>query len=315
MARVVLLGPQRLRPTVGNVVRGLGLRGPVCTITAGWEEREAEDEELNAALACPVTNLQLFARAERAFRHHPELLDALQKHHDRLRKLQELYRLRLGHAMDACRGLLRQEGDPLLLEPHRHAAFAAVRALDREHLLLKADAHRDFEARIDLESHAALREERRQVHELLAGCETVVIAGGHVAVLRNRLWLFALALALRSRLVITWSAGAMVLGEEIVLFHDDPAEGQGHAEVFERGLGIHVGIVPLPHARRRLQLHDPNRVILLARRFAPLPCVVMDDGARVDHVDGAWCPHETIDVLSTDGRLVPMAGGAVECPR
>ena len=32
--RVILLGPQR-RPTVGAVVRSLGLEGPVATITAG----------------------------------------------------------------------------------------------------------------------------------------------------------------------------------------------------------------------------------------------------------------------------------------
>ena len=43
---IVLLGPQREQRTVADAVRGLGVEGPVATVTAGWEEREAEDTEL-----------------------------------------------------------------------------------------------------------------------------------------------------------------------------------------------------------------------------------------------------------------------------
>ncbi|MGH3193273.1 MAG: hypothetical protein ACRDPY_50885 [Streptosporangiaceae bacterium] len=55
--RVILLGPQR-RPTVDAAVRLLGaavrllgaavLDGPLATVTAGWQEREADDQELGA---------------------------------------------------------------------------------------------------------------------------------------------------------------------------------------------------------------------------------------------------------------------------
>jgi hypothetical protein len=313
MSRVILLGPQRLKPSVGTVIRDLGLVGPLCTITAGWEEREAEDEELNAALGCPVTNLRLFARAERVFRAHPGLLEAVQRHHDRLRKTQEIYRLRLDHAMGAVRALVRHEGDEALLEPQRISALDAVRTLDREHLDRKADAQRAFEAEIGLERYDTLRRERQEVHDLLKRGQAVVIPGGHVAVLRNRLWLFDVASALRDRVVITWSAGAMIFSEVIVLFHDDPAQGQGAAEVFERGVGFHEGIVPLPHAHRRLQLQDATRVSLLARRFAPLQCVVLHDGCRLDWNGDRWTPHDTIQVLTAEGTLVAMTAGAGVC--
>ena len=47
--RIILLGPQR-SPTVGSLVRSLPPDGPVATITAGWQEREPDDNELSALL-------------------------------------------------------------------------------------------------------------------------------------------------------------------------------------------------------------------------------------------------------------------------
>ena len=45
-----LLGPQRFLTTAGAVVRSLDVEGPVATITAGWEERESDDGELDAVM-------------------------------------------------------------------------------------------------------------------------------------------------------------------------------------------------------------------------------------------------------------------------
>jgi peptidase E len=60
---------------------------------------------------------------------------------------------------------------------------------------------------------------------LLAASHAVLIAGGHIAVLLNRLRLFDLSAVLRERPVFGWSAGAMVLTSRIVLFHDSPPRG------------------------------------------------------------------------------------------
>ncbi|MCA9539646.1 MAG: hypothetical protein KC620_12205 [Myxococcales bacterium] len=64
MTTIALLGPQRLAPTIGEEIARLGLRGPMAVITAGWQEREPEDEELCAAAGVPCKNLQLYARWE-----------------------------------------------------------------------------------------------------------------------------------------------------------------------------------------------------------------------------------------------------------
>ena len=48
------------------------------------------------------------------------------------------------------------------------------------------------------------------------------------------------------------------------------------------GLGLYAGVVPFPHARRRLRLDEPERIALLARRLAPSRAVLLPDGARLD---------------------------------
>ena len=63
-APLVLLGPQRLRPTLKDAIACLGVTGRVATVTAGWEEREGEDAELDEHLAGRTVNLGLFPRAE-----------------------------------------------------------------------------------------------------------------------------------------------------------------------------------------------------------------------------------------------------------
>ena len=49
--RVVLLGPQRLAPTLRDAIEAVGVDGPVAAVTAGWEEREPEDRQVIAQIA------------------------------------------------------------------------------------------------------------------------------------------------------------------------------------------------------------------------------------------------------------------------
>ena len=64
----------------------------------------------------------------------------------------------------------------------------------------------------------------------------------------HRMRLFRLSNSLLDKPVIAWSAGAMVLGERIVLFHDTPPQGSAWAEVMEQGFGLLPDLVPRPHA-------------------------------------------------------------------
>jgi hypothetical protein len=108
------------------------------------------------------------------------------------------------------------------------------------------------------------------------------------------------------RPVLAWSAGAMAVAERIVLFHDSPPQGAGDAELFEPGLALHRGLVPLPHADERLALDDPHRVALFARRFSPATSVTLEFGSRIDYDAARWIPRSGMRVLGRRGRVRRM---------
>jgi hypothetical protein len=146
----------------------------------------------------------------------------------------------------------------------------------------------------------------RHIQELRAAIEptdAVVIAGGHVAVLLNRLQLFAIAELAGPRPIVAWSAGAMALTERVVLFHDDPPHGQAISEVLDTGLGLARDLVVLPEPRLRLHLDDAPRVGELAQRYAPATCVALDHGAQVWVDGGRAIRASSAQRLDTSGRV------------
>ena len=151
-----------------------------------------------------------------------------------------------------------------------------------------------------------MRQHMELLAEQLEECEAVAIAGGHVAVLVNRLFMFDMRRLIGPRPVFAWSGGAMSLTERVVLFHDSPPQGQGNAEVLEAGRGWAVGVVALPHARRRLRLDDRARVALFARRFEPALCLVLDDGAALALGDAGYRADAGVRRLTTDGGVEPL---------
>ena len=146
---------------------------------------------------------------------------------------------------------------------------------------------------------------RDELRELIEPTGALLIAGGHVGVLLNRLRLFAVLELIGDRPVVAWSGGAMALTERIVLFHDSPPQGPGDAEIYAPGLGLVRGVLPLPHARHRLRLDDPARVALLAQRFAPDLCVPLDAGERLDgsRGDTHWTLLGGARTLDADGSV------------
>lgn len=306
-ARLILLGPQRLQPTLRHAVATLVDGGRIAVVTAGWEEREGEDQELVAHLATDVVNLRLHERAEDVFRRDRELSGALRNRYDRLRRLRDLYRLRLDHALEAARELLKTEHeDEELLDEERREAIASVRQLDAHHLARTAEFQLAFDEEHSTYERSAVVAHRRELDAILSACTCLCIAGGHVGMLVNRLRMFGIdAWAARLPLV-AWSAGAMALSERIVLFHDSPPWGRVNAEVMEGGLGVCPAVVPLPHAKRRLLLDDPARVALVALRFAPALCAALDEGSRLDRVGEAWQGSGGARELRADGTLAEV---------
>jgi hypothetical protein len=306
---VVFLGPQRLQPTLNTAVDSLGIRGRIAAVTAGWEEREGEDQELAAHLAGRTVNLNLFERTEDVRRADAELTRATRERQDRLRRLQELYRVRLGHAMEAARELLRREHAPKfadLVGPEIEGAIIAIRALDDEHVQRLRSVHVEFAARWKPLERESVAKHRRELREILETCSALCVAGGHVVILLDRLRLFGVIDLLRNQPIFAWSAGAMVMSERVVAFHDRPPQGAGDPEVLEVGLGAVQGIVPLPHAERRLRLDDSMRVALFARRFEPAIAVALDPRTRVDWRDGRWRGLDGTRKLTAAGALAEV---------
>lgn len=304
MPSYAVLGPQQHVTTLAETLDRLGIDGPVCSITAGWQEREGEVDELIGHIGRPCVDLALYEAAEAVFSDESRLFQAHRARQDRLRLLQSLYRKRLAHALAAAREMLAADGEATLVGRERRAAINALRTLDRQHLRHIEDVHAHFDHTWDPRRHPLLAAVRERVTAQVAASSAVLVAGGHVSILINRLRLFGLADVLAGRHIVAWSAGAMALSRRIVVFHDSPPQGAGHAEVLDQGLGLLPAMLPLPHARERLHLDDPERIALMARRFGPDPAITLDAGARVLGDDQGWHAFEQCSRLGARGTLV-----------
>lgn len=310
MPDVLILGPQGRTPCLARSLGAARLRGPLAAITAGWQEREGELAALEAHLGQPVQDLRLYARAEAAFAEDPEFHAAYRARQSTLREMQDLYRLQLDHAKGAVREVYRTRPVTAAVRRARASAIASLRRLDARHAAAIGVVHRRFEARWRPGERTALTRQRAEIAELVSAASTVLITGGHVAVLLNRLTLFDLRSLLADKPVAAWSAGAMVLAARVVLFHDRPPQGAGNAELFEHGLGMVPAALFLPHAAPRLALEDPDRIALLARRFAPAQCYTLDDGDWLLFRDGRLTDADGSRRLRRSGAAQPLGRAA-----
>ncbi|HJZ88432.1 MAG TPA: hypothetical protein VKN99_24840 [Polyangia bacterium] len=299
--KLTLLGPQGPQPTLRQALDAMAPQGPIALVTAGWQEREADDAELREQLGRHVVNLQLHWRTEEVFRGDFELAMAYRERQERLQHMQQSYRVRLDHAQEAARQVARLTTDAALLAQEWQVSLAGLRALDAQHLARCQTVHEEFEARLHPSERDSVAHQRQDIAKLLRVCGAVAIAGGHVAVLLNRMRLFGLGALMGDRPICAWSAGAMALAERVVLFHDDPPQGAPVAEVLDHGLGLAPAIVPLPHANKRLLLTDRDHVARFARRFAPAACIAMNAGAQVSWDGAGWSRASGIVCLTESG--------------
>ena len=299
-----MLGPQGDTPFIAPLLEQLGLEGaPACAVTAGWQEREGELNELEDHTASKTLDLALYQRAEDVFARDPEFQQAYHQRQRRLREMQRLYRRRLAHAVAALRELELEASSSDLVQNERRSAMRALRTLDRQHLRRIRGLLEAFDARFQPLTRPVIAEHRAKIAGDLDSCRVLFLAGGHVEILLNRLRLFGLADLLRKQAVIAWSAGAMAISDQIVLFHDDPVQGSGSAEVADAGLGMVHGVLPLPHASKRLDLDDQARVALFCRRFLPARSMTLDPGAALTWRDGDLVRAEGSAQMTRTGHL------------
>lgn len=254
-------------------------------------------------------NLKLHERGDAVFKADPELRAAHRDRQTLLRHRRDCYRIRLEQALEADRIIRQRDLPPEVALEQTETSLAAVRVLDATHMESCARLRGEFERVWQVSQRAAVRRQREQLAEVMAGCSAVAVAGGHVATLLNRFALFDVGSLLRGKTVFAWSGGAMVLSERVVLFHDHPPQGPGAAEVLEAGLGLVPGAVLLPQPEERLDLTQRYRVETLVRRFAPARCLALPARSRVTW-RGRFVAADGVLELREDGGHGPFQPGA-----
>jgi hypothetical protein len=306
---LTLLGPQRRASAARTAVAELIPYGQVAAVNAGWLERESDTGELDDVLGGRLVNLELYRRYWELREADPGLDRGEWWLTERLDELRTAYRLRLHPALAAVGAVRQQVRDEQVRADAEEDGVAAVRALDAWHLARSEEARQQWADELAVGERASVLRHRQEVAGLLSDSAGLVVAGGHVGVLVHLLRLFGVAdlvTELVTRPLITWSAGAMALSEQVVLFHDHPTFGERPPEVYAVGLGAYPGVIPFAHARRRLRLDDRDHVALLVRRLLPRTAVLLADGARVDLRPGAPLA-EQVPRLSTSGVVVTGA--------
>lgn len=257
-----------------------------------------------AALGVPVVNLRLHARSAEVFRDDSELTVAYQARQQRLKHMQAFYRVRLEKIEDAAKTISVRHVPPELLEQEEKLSVFQFRHIDAEHIERCQMVHDTFEREWKLEERPAIARHRDELRAALASCDALVLAGGHVVSLLNRLKLFGVIGLAEGKPIIGWSAGAMVLTDRIVLFHDYPPYGSDIAQVLDSGFQIAPKLIVLPDPRRRVNLDAREGIQRFSRRMAPATCVAMNPGARIDFEAGKLVAARAIR-LKLSGEVEP----------
>lgn len=299
--RVTLLGPLGESVDLAAELEALAVDGPVALITAGWEEGERNDADIDRRLGGGSRNLGLYGRRLDVLGSDDEYADAERMLRAQLDELRALYLLRLGHALDGVDAVRRRlAGSPAGAE--LEAAIASVRALDDGHVTAIAEAYQRFYSAHPPHERPIISAHRQEVASIVAGCAAIAIAGGHVGVLNDCLHLCNLAALIETRPLIAWSSGSMAVCERIVVVDDDDPAGRPD-EIYDIGIGVAHGLVVLPGAGR-LHAHDQDRLAVLAGRSAPSVCVVFDPGDRLELRSGLPADLGAVGVIAPEGRLL-----------
>ena len=314
---LIILGPQRPSPNLLEAVEWLGSSGPVAVITAGWRHDEGDVEPLIRHLGREVMHLPLYRWFDEIGDKNAVLAGRYGERQGKIKAFKQVYRLQLQAAMDVLDKVeVLAEEEPELYGAEVEGAFEALRMVDTRALQRMQRIREGFVDVLNPWQDPSVKPYYDQIRDCLDKCDTLLVAGGHVAVLRNRLCFFGMRGLLHDALrqgknIVCWSAGAMAMSEHIVLYYDEPPEGKGIPEVLDSGLGLLPRSLLFPHAKLRLNLSNPTRAAKLAQRFQPHQCITLEHGAWL-----AWNqkefvnlgPPETSQFVTPAGTLIDLGG-------
>lgn len=300
---LVLLGQQRESPRLQKFIERCGLSGPVALVSAGWEEDEEDDQWVRDAVDVPVVNSRLYSLADDLFQLDPEVLQLLRERQDRLRALREVNELQLEHLGTVARELWqRLERNAAAVAPW-HQTLAQIQDVDTRYLKAVSGVIKEYDRRIAPQQRRSVLDYRRAVLERLRGCQALLIAGGHVGVLLNRLNLCRLLKHLPLP-IIAWAGGAMALGERVYFYDHFIPHAQREVELSRQGMALYRGLQLFPRAAERLNLADPCELAILAQRL-PNRCLLLDQ-----HSEIMWSANGDLSVAHV--RMIDAQGEILE---
>jgi hypothetical protein len=177
-----------------------------------------------------------------------------------------------------------------------------IREADEQHLQRVNSVLQEFDQRIAPLNRPAVLTYRERVLARLQGCEALLLAGGHVGVLLNRLELSRL-LTFLPLPVIAWSGGAMALGERVYFFNQMIPHATGEMELSRRGKGLYTNLQLFPRADERLKVNDRIEMALLAQRVAE-PCLLLDHASELEWDGERLVNCAGVRFLQEDGVVV-----------
>ena len=281
MSVTVLLGPVGEGTAVAEELQALGVDGPIALVTAGWEEAERNDGDLDRVLGGGTRNLGLFGRRLDIVESDPEYADEVRRVRALLADLREVYLVQLRHALQGVAAVRQHDVNARRLAGVQlDEAIETVRGLDERHATRVTAVHQEFYAAYPPHEREAIVAHRDAVRAIVDECAAVAIAGGHVGVLTDCLHVCNVGAILGDRPVVAWSSGAMAISERVMIVDDHDLAGRPD-ELWGDGISVVSGVVPLPDAANRLRGDDRAHLAMLARRLAPRACVLLDAGDRL----------------------------------
>ena len=310
MSTTVLLGPAGDGAAVAAEFGALDIDGPIALVTAGWEETERNDAELNRILGGGTRNLGLFGRRLDIMESDPQYAAADRALRALVADMREVYLMQLRYALRGVEAVRQHDVRAWRLAGGElEEAIETVRGLDERYAARLVAAHEEFYTRTPPHEREVIARHRAQVAEIVADCAAVGVAGGHVQILTECLHISNLGAILGDRPLVAWSSGSMAVTERMMVVDDHDLAGRPD-EVLPAGIGVVSGTVPLPAAGERLRIDDRNRLALLARRVAPRVCVLLDAGDRLP-CDAHGVPDfQLARTVAADGRVIVMSEAA-----
>ena len=143
--------------------------------------------------------------------------------------------------------------NPVTYAKDEREACKHVQSVDRNCLKRLRQIKHEFDAILTPWLHDSAIPLHEQIIDILDRCSGLIITGGHVAILRNRLAFFGLG-GITAKLYhggqtnLRLVCRSNVFDDQIVLFHDSPPWGEGRTEILDTGMGLLPKTVLLPNA-------------------------------------------------------------------